>query len=1065
MTPDSSVSLEDYAKRCVETGSKVLSSVEHGWQGLYYETYDLAKKYDLKFIFGTEAYWVKDRHEKDDTNAHIIILAKNETGRRAINSILSEANETGYYYKPRVDLDLLLSLPSRDVFLTSACIGFWKYEDTVDTILKLHNYFKDNFMLECQYHDTESQKLVNAKILELSITNKINMIMGCDSHFIYPNQADDRQYFLNSKKIFYNDEDNWYMDFPDESEAYNRFIKQGIFNKQQIKEIMDNTNILLEFDDIKFNDDIKLPSIYPNKTQEEKDQIFKQIIKHEWDKIKHTIPKNELKEYINAITFEVNTIINTRVSDYFLLDYYLVKKGIENGGIITPSGRGSAVCYYINKLLGFTNVDRVSAKIQMYPERFISEARILESKAMPDLDLNLGNPEVFAKAQEELLGEGHSYPMIAFGKLKEKSAFKMYARVSDIEPDIANEVSKQIEKYEEELKHTEEDEKDTVDIYEFVDEKYHKVLKESEKYRGIISDKKAHACGYLIYNGDIKSEIGLIRCKSESTGKDTITTVIDGSTADKYRFLKNDLLKVDVIKINYEVYKKIGIKPLSVDELFKATDNDKKTWDVYHKGLTMCINQVEKEGTRNKVMRYLPTNIIELSYFVAAIRPGFKSMYHIFESRKPFDYNIKVLDKLIQTKEMPYSFICFQEQVMRVLNYVGIPIDESYNIIKAISKKKKEVILQAKERVISGFYNRVHEEEPELTKEEIEQKSNQIWSIIESCISYLFNSPHAYCVSIDSLTGAYLKGNYTYEFYETVLQLYTEKKNKHKLNKIKKEMYEGYGISTGKIKFELDNRKFKAYKNEQFITGALSSIKYLNKKISEELYKLSKNKYNNFLDLLIDIHQNTSVNNRQLLILTSLNYFSDYGNNQKILEYIKLFEEYYNMKQLNKNKLPENLPEIIKYFDKETEKTYKDFRGYDFLLYLWDTIPNEKQNIIQQLIDEKENLGYCETKLPQVNHLLVIVQSVDTKYTPKLQMYHLDTGEEITYKIYKKEFKKLPLEENDLIYIQKKEVKNKSKMVDGEWVKQEETELWIKEYYKVSLEKFNNYLKTLETTE
>jgi DNA polymerase III alpha subunit len=131
-----------------------LSSVEHGWQGRYFEVYDIAKKfctnykcmdkcykcncYDnkcenyktgLKFIFGAEAYWVKDRHEKDMTNAHIIILAKNEKGRRAINKMLSQANIDGFYKVPRVDLELLLSLPREDVFLTSACIAFWKYED------------------------------------------------------------------------------------------------------------------------------------------------------------------------------------------------------------------------------------------------------------------------------------------------------------------------------------------------------------------------------------------------------------------------------------------------------------------------------------------------------------------------------------------------------------------------------------------------------------------------------------------------------------------------------------------------------------------------------------------------------------------------------------------------------------------------------------------------------------------------------------------------------------------------------------------------------------------------
>ena len=105
MIADSAAVYEDYAKRAVELGHKIISSVEHGWQGYYYECFELAQKYNLKFVFGAEAYYVKDRYSKDRTNGHIILLAKNENGRRAINGILSDANETGYYFRPRVDLE------------------------------------------------------------------------------------------------------------------------------------------------------------------------------------------------------------------------------------------------------------------------------------------------------------------------------------------------------------------------------------------------------------------------------------------------------------------------------------------------------------------------------------------------------------------------------------------------------------------------------------------------------------------------------------------------------------------------------------------------------------------------------------------------------------------------------------------------------------------------------------------------------------------------------------------------------------------------------------------------
>jgi DNA polymerase III alpha subunit len=124
--PDSVTKNEDYAKRASELGHGIISTMEHGTQGRYIEGYELAKKHNLKFLFGTEAYWVKNRLEPDKTNAHICLFAVTELGRQSINDILAEANITGFYGKPRIDLELLLSLSKDDVWVTSACLAFWR---------------------------------------------------------------------------------------------------------------------------------------------------------------------------------------------------------------------------------------------------------------------------------------------------------------------------------------------------------------------------------------------------------------------------------------------------------------------------------------------------------------------------------------------------------------------------------------------------------------------------------------------------------------------------------------------------------------------------------------------------------------------------------------------------------------------------------------------------------------------------------------------------------------------------------------------------------------------------
>lgn len=221
LVADCPASYDDYFKRVVELGHNVISSVEHGYQSNYYIPYEIVNNYNdklkkqveegtlpeseynrkkLKFIFGAEAYWVKDRlaeypkinqktnktvYTKDRTNCHIVLLAKNEEGRQDINEALSIANIDGFYGQPRIDLDLLLKIKPENVMVTTACLKYWVYQD-IDKITKiLHEHFKENFFLEIQYHNTERQKKINRHILELSEKWGISLIFGYDSHFIY----------------------------------------------------------------------------------------------------------------------------------------------------------------------------------------------------------------------------------------------------------------------------------------------------------------------------------------------------------------------------------------------------------------------------------------------------------------------------------------------------------------------------------------------------------------------------------------------------------------------------------------------------------------------------------------------------------------------------------------------------------------------------------------------------------------------------------------------------------------------------------------------------------------
>lgn len=1052
---DSAAVNEDYAKRAVELGHKVICSLEHGWAGYYFEAYELAKKYDLKFIFGCEAYWVKNRLEKDRTNGHIVLLAKNENGRRAINRIMSTANEDGYYFRPRVDLELLLTLPADDVMVTTACIAFWHYDDIEDILVQLHNHFKKNLFLEIQYHDTEPQIKLNKRILALSEKYSIEMIVGMDSHYIYPDQSKERDYILAAKNVHYDDEEGWFMDYPDDETTMNRFLKQGVFTKNQIQKAMDNTDLLLEFEGYDtlpngepnriFSKDIKLPSLYdgqhtidgvllPKLDQEQRNKEYSKLISKLFKAYIKDVDESQHKEYFDGVKNEVQVIKDTNMSDYFLIDYYMVKRALEKGGVLTDSGRGSSVGYFTNTLLGFSKVDRFQSPIKLYPERFISKSRILETKSLPDIDLNWGTPDIAAEAQEEILGKDHAYPMIAFGTCKKKSAFKLYARSQNMDFDLANTISGQIEKYDDALKYADDDEKDEIDIYDYVDEEYHSYIDASKKYQGIIMDKKKAPCAYLLYDGSIREEIGLIKCKSETTKKEYMTAVIDGAIAENYKFLKNDILKVDVVLLIDLIYKRIGLKHHTVNELMELVKNDQAVWDIYANGYTMGVNQVEKASTTRKSMKYKPRNVSELSAFIAAIRPAFKSMYSKLENREDFSYGIPAFDKILQTEELPQSFILYQEQTMNTLNYAGFPIDECYGIIKAIAKKHPEKVKPLKERFITGFKDKIMQDDG-IPADKAEEDSARVWQIISDSCGYGFNSAHAYCMALDSLYNAYLKAHYPYEFYEVLLQTYSDKGKKDKVAELKQEMSKAFGIKEGEYKFGLDNRKFKADPDNQTIYPSLLSIKGLSQGCANDLYAMGQKKYENFYELWKDMKKKKNLNSGKVNTLIEIGYFDDFGTIGKIKRFIDILDQLYDRSQFSKSNPPVEFLPIIRKYSEETDKQYRKFDYDAALTEIWETLEDIDIPFNERLKYELQNIGYVKTLVPDMSPDYAFVQEYECKYkNPKLTLYRLADGSTEIVKVRRKKYDEAPINVGDIIKtIECSEEGRWSKDNNGDW--------------------------------
>lgn len=944
---------EDYAKRAVELGHSILSSCEHGWQGRYIECYDLAKQYGLKFLFAAEAYWVWNRHEEDRSNCHIWIGAKNENGREWINEVLSQANEDGFYYQPRLDEELLDLLPAGDVWITTACVAGWKYLGEEEELLKalwkkLYDKHGDNFMFEVQYHPSERQKELNRYILNLRKEIPAPIIMGCDSHYIEENGAELRSDFLVSKedRKAYDDEEEWFMDYPDGDTAVRRFREQGVLTEAEITEAIDRTNCFLEVEEYEcdiFDDSLKLFSLHPDWTQEQKNAEYLRLVDEGWQDYKAEVATDLLSKYEKEIKSETDTVVECHMADYFIDNYHVIRRGKELGGHLTNTGRGSAVSFFTNKLLGFTEVDRIAAKVKMYPERFMTATRILETHSLPDIDFNVAEQDIFAEGQAQVCGRDHAVQMLAYGTQKASAAWKMFAKSQNIDFATANEVSAQIKRYENKLHTVDEEEKDTIDIMDYIDKRFHDVYLRSTEYQGIITSWSPAPCAFLLYQGSIRRKIGLVKIK------DRICCAMDGHWAEKNHFLKNDLLRVAVVDLINKGYTRAGLKVPTVNELLAMCPSEDPVWDIYRKGCTLGINQVEQPGTASRVGVYAPTNISELCAFIAAIRPGFKSMYKIFESRQDFSYDVKPFDDLLRTEEMPQSFVLYQEQEMATFHFAGFPMVTCYQAIKDLSKKRAEKVLALKEQFLDGFSEKLSEEN--LGEEETHKKTGMVWQILADSASYLFNASHAYCVSLDSLYGAWLKQHHPLAFYEAFMRIMDEKGDKDKLAAAKDEAESYFNIKFPPFKFGQDNRRVTADEENNAISNALTSIKGFNKAAAVALYELGQEPPKYLSDVLLALRPK-SIMKSTTEPLAQISYFSSYGNDREVLNIIALCEEFgYGAKASMPRERVDNsfLADIVPKYADGLKKDGQPATRYTFTSLQMSALKDEKKQLAAAL--------------------------------------------------------------------------------------------------------------------
>lgn len=1011
-TPDCGELMNAYVDRIHEFGTKCLYSGEHGSQGNQFQVYKVAENENLKYIHSSEVYWVKDRKEKDRANCHMIIVAKNAEGRGDINFALSMANLDGYYYKPRIDLELLFNIPKDNVIVTSACVAGWNYEDAEDIWLKIHDYFGENFFLEVQYHNTDKQKELNKKILQIAKKYNIQIICGLDSHYVKEENSIKRDQILKYKNINYPDEEGWYLDYPDTKTVIKRFEEQGVLNREEIYRAIMNTNVFVaECEEIVLDRKFKIPSVYKGKSYEEKCKIYKSILNKAYAK-----EKEKSKEKADGIRYEAKQVIESGVVDYFLTSKAIVDDAIENeGGILTTTSRGSAASFITNKLLGLTTVDRFNADIPIYPERFLTKERVLAGQ-MPDIDLNVATQEPFVKAARKLLGEHGCYPLMAVEKLKEKAAWQLYAGANDVSPEDANQISKYLDEYNKALKYADEDEKENIHVEDYIPKEYIELFKQSNEYQGITINLKVHACGHFIFDGDIRREVGLISAVSESTGKRTVCAAIEGSYLDEFGYVKEDFLIVDSVYLTYKFFHSIGMEVPTFDELRHMIDGDKKTWDIYANGITCCVNQCEKEATTNRVKKYKPQNLAELSSFIAAIRPGFASLLNTFLNREPYTTGEKKIDDLLSDTA---HFMIYQESIMKVLSFLQLQMGETYGVIKSISKKKLKG--EKKEHLLAELNQSWNNEFGNT------DNFKNVWNVIEDSARYAFNSPHAYSMGGDSAYQAWFKAHYTKTFYEVAINHYQEKNKKDKIDALVKEAIKFWGYKLGDYEFGADNRKVTISEENKLIYPNLSSVKGFGENVVNTLYDLGQTEYESFLEVLIALSSN-SINKTIVNKLIRINYFKKYGDVNPLLETARLYNLLNGAKQISKDKAEKNnIPfDVLTKYGNETDKQFNKLDSNKIINELISKITYRELTLKERLDNQREILGIVSDSDSTVSKRLYYVSELDIKKSiVNVHLFEIYSGKTRVVKMWRNQYNRNPFDLGSILYIISLEKKNK----------------------------------------
>jgi len=702
---------------------------------------------------------------KMDIRYHLVLLAKNEVGYRNLIKLVTKAHLEGFYYKPRIDKELLREYSEGLIGLTSCLQGEvpnailaedWAHAKKA--ALEYNEIFgQDNFYLEIQDHPNElDQVRTNKGIIKLSKETGIPLVATNDVHYLNKEDADVHDVLLCIQTTHTVDEkermtmkgEDYSLKSPDQMLRAFKHVPEAIENTQKIAK---QCNLKIELDKI------ELP-LFPLPEKETADSYLEKLCEVGFAKrfpltlFDKKDGQKELEKIKERLDYELKTIKRTGFASYFLIVQDVVNWAKSQKIVVGP-GRGSAAGSLVSYLLNITNVDPLKYKLLF--ERFLNPERI----SMPDIDLDFADirrNEVITYVSKKF-GEDHVAQIITFGTMAARAAVRDAGRALGYTYSFCDQIAKMIP-FGFSLKESLEKVPELSNAYD-TDDQVKTLLDIAMKLEGVARHASTHAAGIVITREPIDN---LVPRQHPTQDDQSIVTQYEMHSIEALGLLKIDFLglkNLTIIENAINIIEKLRGTKIDIDNI---PLDDQKTFEVFRRADTVGVFQLESSGMRKYLQRLKPNILEDIIAMVALYRPGPMGLIPEYIARKHGEKEIKYIHpKLKPILENTYGIAVYQEQLMQICkDLAGFSSSEADVLRKAVGKKIRKLLDQQANKMIEGMINNG-------ISKEVAQK---IWDFVEPFAQYGFNRSHAACYALIAYQTAYLKANFTEEFITALMQ-------------------------------------------------------------------------------------------------------------------------------------------------------------------------------------------------------------------------------------------------------------------------------------------------------